>query len=332
MAIVIDSSAGWDGSLYNKKESSIAPTAPSGGSSAMPIVTQKFDSSTVNSGGSYDSSYATAYSSSSGGSSGGSGGSGVSTTSADTEQVRILRELLDGGFEAAREQRLENIQRVYEQSDAALLQSYDARAGSLEDLRTDTKKAEADTSFANMANRARESGDILAEVATQGVGETDQLRAQLIAARNWSANQQEVNRAFFDSIGSNNAAITELNEDARTARVNLATKALNDQEQVWASYANQMAQAASQLGNVLANPYSDAYDSEGGTEAWQAMADAATSVWDNPGISDEILDWEGWLQPKEERLNFSILAENGPRPGMSEEPAARPEGSTLKNW
>lgn len=331
MVMVVDSSAGWDGSLYVKKESSTAPTAPSGGANVVPIATQTFNSATTDSGGGYDSSYATAYSSyGSGG--GGGGGSGVSTTSADTEQVRILRELLDGGFESAREQRLENIQRVYEQSDTALLKSYDARAGSLEDLRTDTKKAEADTSFANLANRARESGDILAEVATQGVGETDQLRAQLIAARNWSANQQEVNRAFFDSIGSNNAAITELNEDARTARVNLATKSLNDQEQVWASYANQMAQAASQLGNVLANPYSDAYDAEGGTDAWQAMADASTSVWDNPGISDEILDWEGWLQPKQERLNFSILAENGPRPGMSEEPAARPEGSTLKSW
>lgn len=116
------------------------------------------------------------------------------------------------------------------------------------------------------------------------------------------------------------------------AEINLETKSLNDQEQVWASYANQMAQATSQLGNVLANPYSDAYDAEGGTDAWQAMADAATSVWDNPGISDEILDWEGWLQPKQERLNFSILAENGPRPGMSEEPTARPEGSTLKSW
>ena len=116
-------------------------------------------------------------------SSGGSGGSSASTKSSDAEQVRILRELLEGGFEEAREQRLANIQRVYEQGDSALLQSYDARAESLETLREDTKKSEADTSFANLGNRARESSDILSEIATQGAGETDALRTQLIAAR-----------------------------------------------------------------------------------------------------------------------------------------------------
>ena len=37
------------------------------------------------------------------GGSGGSGGSSASTKSSDAEQVRILRELLEGGFEEARE-------------------------------------------------------------------------------------------------------------------------------------------------------------------------------------------------------------------------------------
>ena len=266
------------------------------------------------------------------GGSGGSGGSSAPTKSSDAEQVRILRELLEGGFEEAREQRLANIQRVYEQGDSALLQSYDARAESLETLREDTKKSEADTSFANLGNRARESSDILSEIATQGAGETDALRTQLIAARNWSANQLEVSRAFFDSIGSNNAAITELNEDTRTARINLATQALSDQEQAWATYSNQMAASASQLGNVLANPYSDSYDAEGGADAWQAMADAATSVWDNPGISDDVMDWEGWSQPRKEEVNYSILPEYGPRPGYSDRALKRPEGSTLQKW
>ena len=261
---------------------------------------------------------------SSGGSSGSSGG-GVKKTS-DKPQVAALEKLLSSGFKKALDQRLANIKQQAAAGDKLLLDGYDTRAESLLKLRTDNEEAEAGASWANLSNRAREAGDILTQAAAQGAGETDQLQAQLIAARNWAANQAEVNRAFFDSVGSNNAAITDLNTDTRSARFNLANQALGDQEQAYATYANQMADAATQLGNIQGNPYSDAYKSGGGKAAWDKMVSAASTAWKNPGVSAEIKDWTPRVQAKQERLNNAALESDR----EAERAARRPEGSTLQ--
>ena len=272
-------------------------------------------------------------------STGGTGSSGSSGSSAakklsDKSQVEILNNLLNYGFAEARDQRIDNLNQRYEQSDETILQGYEDRSGALLRLREDDEKSEADSSFSNLGNRARESADVLAQAANQGAGETDALRTQFMAVRNWSANQHEINRSYFDAIQSNNSAITELNADTRQARVNLANQNLADQEQAWATYQNQMADTASQLGNVLRNPSSDSYDAAGGEEAWQKMEEATMDVWESPGVDEDILNWEGDVQPEKGRTNSTDAFSwgEGPIPGFAQQKKKRPEGATLKNW
>ena len=202
---------------------------------------------------------------------------------------------------------------------------YNARLNVLEQLGLDNEKAEGGASWANLSNRAREASDILTEIATQGAGETDQLQAQLIAARNWAANQQEVNRSFYDSQSSNFNALTDLNADTRSARYNLANQSMSDREQAWATYQNQMSDASTQLGNIYSNPYSDSYKTDS-KAAWQRMVDTTKDVWTNPGVSDEVRNWQGTSQPRLQQLNNARL--EGALPAVGK--ARRPEGSTLR--
>src|SRR5690606_21086506 len=87
-------------------------------------------------------------------------------------------------------------------------------AAAMGDFNTDLReneKSEADATFANLTNRARERGDLITQALSQGAGESDVLRTQQQALRNWSANQADVNRSFFDTRNSVNAAISDLN-------------------------------------------------------------------------------------------------------------------------
>lgn len=262
-----------------------------------------------------------------GGGGGGGGGGGYSgPKSADKAQVDVLKKLLSKGFAKARDQRLANIETGYQNGDRLLLDNYGARAAVLGKLREDTEKSEAGASFANLGNRARESGDILAEALAQGVGESDVIRAQLMAARNWAANQGEVARAFHDSISSNNSAINDLNVDTRSARFNLATQTMGDREQAHATYSNQMADAATQLGNITANPYSDSYVKGGSRATWNKMYDASATVWKRPKIGTELASWKGQAKGLPGKTNDAVL------PIPSSAPRKRPEGATLRNW
>ena len=245
--------------------------------------------------------------------------------SSDKQQVAALEQLLNSGFAKARDQRLANIDTAYKQGDSILLAGYDSRIKSLLDMREDNEKAEGASSWANQSNRAREAGDILAEIASQGAGETDQMQANLIAARNWAANQLEVGRAFQDSQASSNNTIVDLNADVRSARYNLANQAGNDREQAWANFSNQMADTATQLGNIYANPYSDSHKADT-KSMWDKMNKAVTEVWKNPGVDAGITQWSGTAQPKQVRLNDSLLGEGQP----SIPAPRRPEGSTLR--
>lgn len=263
---------------------------------------------------------------SSGGGGGGGGGGGVRKTN-DKAQVSALKKMLSSGLGKARDTKLGNLNRVYTQQRSTLLQSYGEKVGALDLTRKDNEKSESDASFANLGNRARESGDLLSEAAQQGAGETDTLRSQLMAVRNWDANQGEVNRSYFDTLRSTNSAITDLNADTRTAQVNMMGQLRSDQEQVWANYYNQRADAYTQLGNMMANPYSNAYSKKGAKSAYSGMAKSASSAWKNPGISSAERNWQGSVQAEEGRQNFSDI-----RAAAAPKERKRPEGATLREW
>ena len=259
----------------------------------------------------------------------GGGGGGYSVKKNDDKQLlKALQALLSGGFAKARNQQLKNINTMYATQDADLLKGYESRSNQLGLARTDNDKSEADASFANLANRARETQDILAQTAEQGAGESDTAKAQLMAIQNWNANQSEVNRSYFDTVRSVNNAVNDLNVDTRTARINLATQMLGDKQQAWANYQNQMVETATQIANLRANPYSNAYKK--GAKDYQAVIKNAETVWKNPGVKKSITDWEGAAQPQEGKLN-NTMVENVATVQQPKKPAGASTGA-LKAW
>lgn len=250
--------------------------------------------------------------------------SGIKKTN-DNPQIKALEELLAKGFAKARDTKLANIKKITGQQDAELLRGYEARTTSLLAADKDNEKSEADASFANLVNRARETGNMLEEFIVQGAGETDMLKAQLMSLRNWDSNQADVNRSYFDTQRSVNTAINDLNATTRTARVNLQTEALADQEQVHTNYYNQRADAYTQLGNIRANPYSDSYKKD--AKDYANMAKEASQAWTNPGIDKKILDWNGTVKPTEDTLTNTKVQSM-----QRQQKIKRPEGSTLRRW
>ena len=245
--------------------------------------------------------------------------------SSDKPQLTALQGLLKGGFAKAREQKLKNAFTLYAAQDKDLVNGYNSRMAGILKNRDDNEKSEVDASFANLSNRARESTDLLAQAASQGAGETDTLKTQLMAIRNWDANQADVNRSYFDTQRSINSSIADLNADTRTARMNLAVDALGDYDQIWTNYYNQRADAYTQMGNIHANPYSDSHDPK--STAYAGMAKEASSAWKNPGVNKSLQNWKGSVQEQERKLNNSAY-----KGADTVNNIKRPEGSTLKKW
>ena len=124
------------------------------------------------------------------------------------------------GYATGRDTQIANAQAVYENALKGLDSQY---ANQLLDLLDASKINEADETaktFANRQNRARERQSILEQAASQGAGETDQLRAIVQAFENADANQLEVTQSYYDSLTGINNSLGQANTNAENARRN----------------------------------------------------------------------------------------------------------------
>lgn len=141
----------------------------------------------------------------------------------------------------------------------------------------DNEATEADTSYSNLANRARERGDTTEQALSQGAGESDILRAQMQALRNWQQNQENINRSYFDTQSSINSAISGLNQDTRTSMINEEQGANSARGQTWDDYYSAAADTFTQMSNLDQQNY--------------LLSGEIDSIKDQKGSSQAVLDW-----------------------------------------
>jgi hypothetical protein len=263
-------------------------------------------------------------SSSSGG--GGGGGGSIKKTN-DKPQAAVLEALLKSGLDKQLATKVTNLRSAYANSDAALLASYGARTDVIDKSLAANDAAMAGASQGNVLNRARETSEILSQAAAQGAGETDTLRSKFMTAQNFFANESEAAQSYHDTRTSANSSLSELNSDTKTGRYNLANQLGTDVEATTADNYNQKADLAAQLGNLRSNPYSNAYSSKQAKWAYAQLKKYASMSPTKEQVDPTIQNWEGPMQPKDQRLNSSVMIEDNA--GQTQK---RPEGSTLQNW
>jgi hypothetical protein len=236
--------------------------------------------------------------------------------------------------------KLQDVNEMLKDQDKSLMQGYRARVRSLEGALDDNTKAAGSQTQQNAGNRVREREDALNEIAMQGAGETDAMRAQMMSLRNWQSNQTEIDRAQFDTLRSINSGLTDLNVDTKSGRINLQAQAQADKSQLWTAYYNQRSETLTQLGNIrgqqadyldMAKEYG--VGKGGGTKqaekAFMAAAKEAGKSWDAPGISKKLKKWDG-------REEFEGPSQPSARAQLRATPTVdlgeRPEGATLRTW
>lgn len=242
------------------------------------------------------------------------------------------RKLIDS-FGTQRDIKLSNINATLERGQQLLLKNYFAALGNLEQNRTNNDAAEADATFRNVANAVRERQDLLTQAAAQGAGETDLLKTQLQALRNFGSNQGEVNRAFFDTLTSINSSISGLNSDTATSRQNMFNQAESDKESAWANYYNQTADTWTQIHNIEnSNTNTDSDTSEAYVKTYANAADeaakAAAGSYKRLAPGADLTDWSGKGKAEERQLNTANRAATVNLGA----PMKKPEGATLRRW
>jgi hypothetical protein len=261
-------------------------------------------------------------------------------------QAKALRVALGKhGFRRALNRGLANINQAMHQSDDELMRGYRDRLSSLQQSAEDNDKAAAGQGYANTANAARERANAISEVAANGAGESDLLRAQQMSLRNWNQNQSEIARSYFDTRTSINASLHDLDADTRSARVNNVLQAQADKNQLYTNYYNQRSETLTQLGNVLgqmAADYSAANEQKGSKKtrrrrkraseaSGEAFMDASHEIGrshkSRPGPVDRLGRWTG----AEDFENTMTGPVGGISMGTTTE-LARPEGASLRRW
>jgi hypothetical protein len=256
------------------------------------------------------------------------------------EQAGALRIALGKhGFREALMAKLANVGLAQRTQDHELMREYGERLGSLQDTASDNEKSANAQSAANLSNAGRERANALSEAMAQGAGESDLLRAQGMALRNWNANQEDIARSFFDTQSSINSSLTDLTADTRSARISNALQAESDREQLYTNYFDQRSETLTQLGNVLgqmAMDYGYANEQVGSKKsrkgedrmdkrsgnAFDRAARMAGQAYESPGVDPKLRHWDGAHE-------FHASITGGPMQATTVD-LSKPEGATTR--
>ncbi len=118
--------------------------------------------------------------------------------------------------------------------------------------------ATSGTLEAGMTNAMRERSETLSQLLSQGAGESDTMRAMLMAARNQNANAREANQTYWDTIASINQSISTLNEDTQMKLADAWISGEGEREQISRDYLESSSDAYTQLG-LVRQAQADAY-------------------------------------------------------------------------
>ena len=246
------------------------------------------------------------------------------------------------GLSKARRQNIRDIEQALL---SQLAEAKDAAAQRYETFAAAGQNAEIDTGRvleAGVSNTVRERQEAMTQLLSQGAGETDAMRAMLMAARNWQANAGEANRSYFDSMASANAGITDLSLDTETAMANAWRGAESEKDRLWQEYYKARADTFTSRSNVYNQMMAhyrvaEAYDVEPKKgkkkTAKQGIEDDAVASAKTMSKSYKQKKLPGWISgysagPQlEARQSNSNLAS-----AMTIEPTVKSEGASLRRW
>jgi hypothetical protein len=257
------------------------------------------------------------------------------------KQAKALRHALKYDLKKARDQNLTDVGTVLTGQINQLKLGNTQRARTFLDSAANTTKATASTAEQGFSNLARERADSMGSLLEQGAGESDTMRAMLIAARNWQANTHESNRAYFDSMQSVNQGLVDLNIDTRSGLANAWTSAEGERDRLWQDFYNKRSETYTQLGNVSgqkADYYAQAKEmgvsphgkdkkakSEMG-KSYMAGSKEAGKSYKQKALPDWVAKYEGTKAPEARQSNTDLAAV------VDLKRADKAEGSTLKKW
>jgi hypothetical protein len=256
-------------------------------------------------------------------------------------QVKSLKEALKS-YRTNLNQNLGDVDQVLNQQFDLLKSGHALRSAGLLGTSKDNEIATGSSSEQNFSNLVRERQDALTGILEQGAGETDALRAMVMSARNWSTNQAEASRTYYDTARSINTSIVDLNIDTQTALANMDLQSEADKEKLWADFFNRNSETYTQIGN-LKGQQADYYASarEMGVNPGKGVVAGATKVmedsfmkaakemaksYDNPGLKDWIKNFHGTEPPKASQSNTNLAS------ALIIEPMEKAEGATLRKW
>ncbi len=195
---------------------------------------------------------------------GGSGGGGYSYGKAQRKagrkyieqaqnleaQAAALRYALDTSLKQQLDTKLANVSLVLGQQLDSLKAEYLTRYKSFAESAADNEYAHGTTSGINLLNSRRERANAFTEAMNVGAGETDTLNTMVMGLRNWSANQNEAERAYADTLTGLRSDHRDATLDTQRAMSNMEIQANADKEQLWSNYYDSRAEVLTDLGNV----------------------------------------------------------------------------------